>query len=82
MEQGWLQCRGRDVHMDSGGSSFRQVSGALASGPLELDVGGEGLGGDAAQAPDGDRLDVAGGEEFVEQAAADAEAFGSLCNGQ
>jgi hypothetical protein len=54
----------------------------LVLGPLVLDVGGEGFGGDAAQAPDRDGLDVAGGEKFVEQAAADAEAMGSLSDGQ
>ena len=75
---GWRWCRGEMFIWIPGGSG----SGALVLGSLDLDVGGEGVGGDAAQAPDGDGFDVAGGEEFVEQAAADAEALGGLCDGE
>ena len=61
-----------------------EIISVPVNGKIDLDPFGDirWPGGDAAQAPDGDGLDVAGGEQFVEQAAADAEALGGLCDGE
>ncbi len=69
---------GWDVPIDSGPIMVLRSGSAavLVLASLELDVRDEGVGRDAAQAADGDGLDLLGCEEFVEQAAADAEALG------
>ena len=82
VELGSLLCRGEMFIWIPVDHRSGSGPGRLAPGPLELDVGGEGVGRDAAQAPDGEGLDIAGGEEFIEQAAADAEALGSWCDGE
>jgi hypothetical protein len=45
---------------------------------LLVDVGGNGVGGDAAESADVDGLNLAVVEQLIEQAAPDAEAAGRL----
>src|SRR5215475_12616072 len=57
-------------------------SPAVVGGVAEsVDVGAEGVGGDLAAASDVDGPDLAGGEEFVEFGAADAQYGGGLPDG-
>jgi hypothetical protein len=49
---------------------------------LPVDVGAEGVGGDAAQPADVDGLDLRVGQQLVEQAATDAELLGGLGDGE
>lgn len=63
MELGSRWCRGEMFTWIPDGLWFGSGSGALVLGSLDLDVSGEGVGGDAAPASDGDGLDVAGREK-------------------
>jgi hypothetical protein len=60
----------------------QSVGGDPRVAELPVDVGGEGVGRDAAQPTDVDGFELAVGEQLVEQASSDAESVSGLWDGE